>query len=301
METFPVTAYTGEVFGKNGATIVPDKSEHIAAIWCLCASDEFSKDVRRIDQALKVTNATLAKVPFDIERWNRVAKEQYPNGLPRPYSDDPTQWIFHGHPCGSVVWDEVDKRTVHGQLRTDPTVLHVAVARQLGYRWPAEHDVDMELAEEQREWVRRTETLLEWMDDDGIVCIPPVRGELPAQDRLLGFLAATFGDSWNDGVLANLLADVGNNSLDDWLRNRFFDEHCKLFHNRPFVWHIWDGRRRDGFHALLNYHKLAAGDGKGRQLLESLTYSYLGDWIARQRDAAQRREEGAEDRSGGSV
>ena len=63
----------------------------------------------------------------------------------------------------------------------------------------------------------------------------------------------------------------------------FFDEHCKLFHHRPFVWHIWDGRRRDGFHALVSYHKLAAGDGKGRQLLESLTYSYLGDWIARQR------------------
>ena len=62
------------------------------------------------------------------------------------------------------------------------------------------------------------------------------------------------------------------------------------------MWHIWDGRRRDGFHALVNYHKLAARDGKGRQLLESLTYSYLGDWIVRQRDGAQRHEEGAEDR-----
>lgn len=28
---------------------------------------------------------------------------------------------------------------------------------------------------------------------------------------------------------------------------------------RSFVWHIWDGRRRDGFHALVNYHKLAEG------------------------------------------
>ena len=27
---------------------------------------------------------------------------------------------------------------------------------------------------------------------------------------------------------------------------------------------------RDGFHALVNYHKLAEGDGKGRRLLESL-------------------------------
>ena len=140
------------------------------------------------------------------------------------------------------------------------------------------------------------ETLLEWMDQDGIVCIPSVRGERPARDRLLSWLAAAFGDYWNDDVLPKLLASVDSNGLDDWLRDRFFDEHCKLFHHRPFVWHIWDGRRRDGFHALVSYHKLAAGDGKGRQLLESLTYSYLGDWIARQRDDAQRREVGAEDR-----
>ena len=45
--------------------------------------------------------------------------------------------------------------------------------------------------------------------------------------------------------------------LDDWLRNDFFEEHCKLFQQRPFIWHIWDGRKRDGFHALVNYHKLA--------------------------------------------
>ena len=296
MGTLSVTTYTGEVFGKNGATMVPDNPEHLAAIWCFCASDEYNKAVRRIDQTLKVTNATLAKVHFDIDRWTKVANERFPNGLARPYSDDPNQWIFHGHPCGSVVWDETHKQTVHGPMRTDPTVLHVAVARLLGYRWPAEHDVDMELADEQREWVRCTETLLEWMDEDGIVCIPPVRGEPPARDRLLGLLAAAFGDFWNDGVLAKLLASVGSNNLDDWLRDRFFDEHSKLFHHRPFVWHIWDGRRRDGFHALVNYHKLVAGDDKGRQLLESLTYSYLGDWMDRQRDDAQRGEEGAEDR-----
>ena len=59
---------------------------------------------------------------------------------------------------------------------------------------------------------------------------------------------------------------------------------------------IWDGRKRDGFHALVNYHKLAEGEGKGRRLLESLTYSYLGDWISRQQDGVKRGEGGAEDR-----
>jgi hypothetical protein len=62
------------------------------------------------------------------------------------------------------------------------------------------------------------------------------------------------------------------------------------------VWHIWDGRKRDGFHALVNYHKLAEGGGKGRNLLESLTYSYLGEWITRQKDSVKRGEGGGEDR-----
>ena len=77
---------------------------------------------------------------------------------------------------------------------------------------------------------------------------------------------------------------------------RFFDDHCRLFHHRPFLWHVWDGRRRDGFHALVNYHRLAEADGEGRRLLESLAYSYLGDWIARQQDGVRRGEGGADDR-----
>ena len=295
MRNLPVTTYSGEVFGKNAATVVPHNLSHLPAIWCFCSSPEYNESVRRIDQKLNVTNATLVKVPFDLDRWTRVAEEQYPNGLPKPYSNDPTQWIFHGHPCGSVIWDEAEKQTVHGTLRTDDTVLQVAVARLLGYRWPAEHDANMELATEQREWVRRCETLLDYADEDGIVCIPSVRAEPTAGDRLLQLLAASFGTAWNDDMRTKLLGGVDSPSFDDWLRNHFFDEHRKLFHHRPFVWHIWDGRR-DGFHALVNYHKLAESGSKGRQLLESLTYSYLGDWIARQQDGLKRCEGGAEGR-----
>ncbi len=40
----------------------------------------------------------MVKVPFELEYWKKVAEEKYPNGLPKPYSDDPTQWLFHGHP-----------------------------------------------------------------------------------------------------------------------------------------------------------------------------------------------------------
>ena len=225
-----------------------------------------------------------------------MAEEQYPYGLPRPYSDDPTQWIFHGHPCGSVTWDESAKRTATGPFRTDPTVLQVAVARLLGYRWPAEHDKDMELADEQREWVRRCDALLAFADKDGIVCIPPVSGEPPAWERLLRLLSTGFGNAWNDGLLSKVLSEAGVPSLDHWLRNRFFDQHCKLFRQRPFLWHVWDGRSKDGSHALVNYHRLAEGGGRGRRCLESLAYSYLGDWIHRQRDGVNRGQGGAEGR-----
>ena len=120
-----------------------------------------------------------------------------------------------------------------GSLRTDSAVLQVAVARLLGYLWPAEQDNGMELADEQREWVRRCETLQAFSDKDGIVCIPAVRGEPSARERLLQLLAAAFGDAWNNVVLTKLLAEADSPNLDDWLRNRFFEQHCKLFHQRP--------------------------------------------------------------------
>ena len=162
----------------------------------------------------------------------------------------------------------------------------------------AELDESMRLDEAARAWVKRCEELLRFADADGIVCIPSVRGEEPAAERLRRLLAAAFGEAWSAQRERELIAATGSKetTLDGWLRNDFFEQHCQLFHHRPFIWHIWDGRKRDGFHALVNYHKLAEGDGKGRKLLESLTYSYLGEWIARQRDGVRRDEAGAEDR-----
>ncbi len=294
MQNLCRTFFSGDVFGDHVAPIVPENEEHVPAIWCFASSEDFANEVRKIDSTLKASVGSFVKVPFDLDHWARVASMEYPRGLPRPYSDNPTQWIFHGHPCGSVIWDENQKWTVRGPLRDDAMVLHVAGARLLAYRWPAENDSKMELADEQREWVQKAKVLHHFEDEDGIVCIPSVRGERPAAERLLQLLHAAYGDDWHDGILAKLLAEPGGISLDDWLRDKFFEEHCKLFQHRPFIWHIWDGRKRDGFHALINYHKLAEGDGKGRRLLESLTYSYLGDWISRQHDGVKRGEGGAE-------
>ncbi|WP_448476891.1 DNA methyltransferase [Pseudoxanthomonas mexicana] len=269
--------YTGEPFDSNSSALVPSNQAHLPAMWCFCESGEFGRSVRSIDKSLKLAPKTLLKVSFDLEHWQQVAAERYPHGLPQPYSDDPTQWIFHGHPCGSVVWDEDSKRTADGPLRVEANVLQIAVARLLGYRWPAETDADMELADEQRAWVKRCDALAAHADRDGIVCLPPVGREAPATDRLLNLLAAAYGPAWSNDVLARLLASAGHadKSLESWLREKFFAQHCELFHQRPFIWHIWDGLR-DGFAALVNYHRLDT------KTLEALIYTHLGDWVTRQ-------------------
>ena len=309
MRNLPAALYNGDLYDNNTGIIVPHNPDHLAAIWCYCSSPEYNENVRMVDQALKVTNATLVKVPFDLERWQKVAEERYPHGLPKPYSDDPTQWIFHGHPCKSVVWDDEKKWTAYGSLRYDSTVLQVAVARILGYRWPFENGPippppfpvgaggeNGALCDESRQILNSLSIFDKFVDDDGIACIPAVRGEAALADRLLNLLVAAYGDAWSGDTLSILLANAeqAGKSLESWLRDKFFVQHCKLFQNRPFIWQIWDGQR-DGFSALVNYHTLT------HKKLEVLIYTYLGDWIARQRqdivdgiDGAQERLDAAE-------
>jgi hypothetical protein len=235
-------------------------------------SNEFPEVVRKYDPALSVTESSFLKIPFDLDYWQKVATEKFPNGLPEPESDDPTQWLFHGRPKES----------------TAP--IQVAVARLLGYRWPAELDDKMRLSKRALALVKRCEELAKFVDNDGIIPIQSVRGEEPAAERVQALLSAAGIDPGKGRELA------GGADLEDWLCNSFFEEHCKMFHNRPYIWHIWDGRKRDGFGVLVNYHKLCEGNGKGRKLLESLTYAYLGEWITRQKDGVKRGEGGAEDR-----
>ena len=289
MRSLPVAIYSGACFDSNLSALPVKETKCLPAVWCFCSSIEYNSYVREIDQSLKVTNSTLVKVPFDLDRWTEIAAQQYPNGLPQPYTNDPTQWIFHGHPCGSVIWDEDSKWTAHGELRVDDSVLQVAVARLLGYRWPAELDPEMELAAEQRAWVERCVELDGFVDDDGIVCLPPVRGEKAADQRLEALLQAAYGDAWTTPLKNRLLDAVGSKSLSLWLRDKFFEQHCKLFQHRPFIWHIWDGLK-DGFSVLVNYHKL---DKAG---LERLIYTYLGDWIRTQQAGLANGEDGAQER-----
>lgn len=232
------TLYTGQLFDNNTAVIVPKNKELLPAIWAFCQSPEFLSAVRQIDTAVKVTNATLVKVPFDLEQWQEVAEETGP--LPEPYSNDPTQWLFKGDP-------------------TDATrSLQVAVARLLGYSWPQQEDQRLDAV----------------AIPSGIACLPAVAGEPPAAERLWRLLAEAYGAEWSVAKQDELLAaeGYGGRTLEEWLRDAFFVRHCETFHNRPFIWHIWDGRR-DGFSALVNYHKL------DHVTLNRLIYTHLTGWI----------------------
>lgn len=268
VRTLAATIYSGEIFAHGSAPIIPANEAILPALWCFVSSPEYAAAVRNIDKKLAVTNSTLVKVEFDFAKWEKTASERFPNGLPKPSSNDPTQWLFDGHPKGS------------------DHPLHVAVARLLGYRWPRQTGSSFPDCP-----ALGPDGLEAFADVDGIVPISPTKGEAAAAERLRDLLARAYGEEWSASRQQELLAQVDSagDSLEDWLRNAFFEQHCKLFENRPFIWHIWDGHK-SGFSALVNYHKLTHAN------LEKLTYAYLGDWIRRQQAAVDAGESGSDAR-----
>lgn len=261
--------YRGDLFDENTAVVIPKNSSYLLPIYAYMQSDEYARDVRKLDNSsLKIPNLTLIKVPFDVERWRRVAAESYPNGLPPVGSNDPTQTVFDA------------------AIERSSLPLQVAVSAILGFSWPRQATGGDVPAFDSSH-----------VDDDGIVCLAPVRGERSAADRVRALLASTYGAEWSATKLNALLDQVGHGggSLEAWLRDSFFEQHCKLFQDRPFIWHVHDGLK-EGFAAFVNYHKLAAPNGEGRRTLEKLIYTYLGDWLDRQRADQKAGVEGADGR-----
>ncbi len=261
--------YDGSLFDSSVTVLCPADERNLPAVLEYCTSPEFEAEIGKLDKKLSITTATLPKVPFDLTRWQEVATEKHPNGLPESHSDDPTQWLFNGHPRGS------------------DQPLHVAVARLLGYRWPRQTGSSFLGCP-----ALGPDGLEVFADDDGIVCLPPLNREQPAAARLRQLLAAALG-TFDERALLAVTGLKGSKSknLEDWLRDEFFEQHTKLFPDGPFVWHIWDGRP-DGFHVLVHYHRL------DHATLTKLAYSYLGNWIQQQSDDTKADKPGAAARLG---
>jgi hypothetical protein len=260
------TLYTGAIYDCNACAIVPNRPADLPALWAYAVSGELSAAVRKFDKSLKVTPKNLLKIPFDVDYWSERAFQLFPDGLPEPYSDDPSQWLFHGHPANAVTG----------------TPLHVGLARISGYHWPAELDPDMRLSDEARGWIAKAAELPPG-DNDGLLGVPPVAGEKPLADRLRAYLAVAFGSDWSDALERRLVAEADetldkkaarDGSLESWVRDRAFRQHCALFGQRPYLWHISDGLK-DGFSVFVHYHRFDQAN------LRKLTYTLLGDWLTR--------------------
>jgi hypothetical protein len=269
MANLPASLYTGEIYATKCTAIVPsEKNESILlALWAFCSSDEFVTSVREINQRLAIEVKEVLQVPFDLAHWQKVAAEKFPHGLPKPFSSDPTQWLFSGHPEGS------------------DQPLHVAIARLLGYQWPRQTGSSFPDCP-----ALGLDGLEKLADEDGIVCLSATKGKAPAAERLRSLLVAALG-KFGLSALITSAGPKGSKSetLEEWLRDEFFEQHCALFHHRPFLWHLWDGHK-SGFSALVNYHQLTHAN------LEKLTYAYLGDWIRRQQAAVVAGEGGSDAR-----
>ncbi len=262
------TLFNSGCFSKGAVLICPKNSSHYLAIYEFLKSKEFESLVRALDPRVSAATSVISDVSFDLDRWHALAEANYPNGLPKPVSNDPTQSIFNGDPTGSDY------------------PLQVATARLLGYQWPRQTGYSFPDCP-----ALAPDNLQMLADSDGMVCLSATKGKPAAAERLRELLAQAYGKDWNTSVQQDMLARVGyaGKTLDDWLRDGFFEQHFALFHHRPFIWHIWDGNK-NGFSALVNYHRL------NYATLESLTYAYLGDWIRRQQAAVDAGEAGSDAR-----
>ncbi len=274
MGQLPAAMYLGDAFDSNGSPVIPEDEADLLALFAYCSAGQYRAEVRKVDPSLKPTNASLVEVPFDLDYWRRAATERYPAGLPKPNSDRPTQWLFSGHP------------------RHAEHALQVAVGRLLAYRWPRQTGSNFPVCP-----ALGKDGLEHHADHDGIVCLPALNKEGSAAMRLGALLVDVYSPDWTAAKHDELLKQVNydGTSLEGWLRDGFFQQHCQVFNQRPFVWHVWDGLK-NGFSALVNYHKLAAPGGGGRKTLEKLTHTYLGDWITRQRADQKAGAEGADAR-----
>lgn len=226
--------YDGGRFHQNIAVIVPKDEKNFAAVQAFCHAPAFETAVRRLDQKLNVTNRTLTEVPFDVNHWAHVAQT---TPLSKPANPRPfLHRSFQGHVPATFA-------------------PHIHLARYLGMRWPNDAKVHSDEQDAPPPWY----LLLHPAPDANPQCTSAQWMRTLAKDA---------------EHTPELRASVTGNSTQmrqRWLRDSFFKEHCELFLQRPFLWHIWDGEP-DGFGVIVRYHRLDA-DG-----LSTLIDGPLASW-----------------------
>ena len=235
------------------AAIIPKNPNTFPQSGPFTASTDFNRKCSaRSTNRSRLPTLTLVKVPFDLAHWQKVAAEKYPHGLPKPLSSDPTQWLFNGHP------------------KVSDQPFHVAVARLLGYRWPRQTGSSFPDCP-----ALGPDGLEKLADDDGIVCLSATKGEAPAAERLRGLAGCTPWAEFDRSSARLQLPAQGQQSRRRWRSGcaRVLRAALRAFPPAARSSGTSGTVTRDGFRALVNYHRLTHAN------LEKLTYAYLGDWI----------------------
>ena len=266
MGDLPACIYVGCAYDNSAAVFIVDDEENLPAVYAFLSSNEYVSEVRKINSKYQVATTALGKVPFDIDLWKDVPRGSFPMGYPAPI-----QGILSSGFSTAIPWPRNSGHPSTSRLR--------AFAAIAG---PSEIDTRMRLSNEARAWIAKAAELPAG-ENDGLVGVPAVAGEKPLAARLRTYLAAAFGSEWSDALERRLVAEADevldkkkarDGSLQAWVRDRAFRQHCALFGKRPFLWHISDGLK-DGFSVFVHYHRLDQAN------LRKVTYTLLGDWLAR--------------------
>ncbi len=165
--------------------------------------------------------------------------------------------------------------------------------------WP-----DMERKSDEQKRMEHVSRLLSYAvkrvveaDEDGIVPFIAVGGEAPIVDRVRAELDALFPNLDLNQVEVGITNELKRRvkgyrrveTLEEWLRDEYFDYHTSLYQGRPIFWHIASaqGRGEHAFGAIVHYHKF------DHDRLAKLRGTYLRDAMAH-----FRREAGLADQEG---
>jgi len=146
------------------------------------------------------------------------------------------------------------------ELRLLEDRLCVLVLRLLGHRWPKQLEAG--------------ELVPAWASSDGIIPLVARTGEASLAEQVRARLRAEDGELVVQQAEA-LLTELTGQSLEEWLRRRFFSRHMSQFKYRPIAWHLastpaHNGNKKRGwaqrgpaFECLLYYHA-CSGDALAR-------------------------------------
>ena len=166
------------------------------------------------------------------------------------------------------------------------------MARLLGYRWPAELDPEMELSDEARAWVKRCDELLSFADDDGIVCIPPVRGEARLADQSAQPAGRRLRRRVDRRTSSANCSSRPTTRASPWRAGCGTSSSCSTASSST----TGPSSGTSGTACETALPRWSTTTSSMPNCWRRLIYTYLGDWISRQKDDIRNGVDGAEEK-----